>query len=112
MPDRPSEKADTVATVLLRKVALVDSTSPRLEAQKGSTSHKLSLKLVYAVESAAYSSCSQSVWEDQQLCLLARALGDKCVRVAQSQTGLEETDHLWLDTVPLLLPSKSNFLKC
>lgn len=78
MPGRPNEKTYTVAIVLLWKVALVAFYQPKTSgSEQGSTSCKLSLKLVYAMESRAYSSSSQRVWEDQQLCLLDRALGDK-----------------------------------
>lgn len=40
------------------------------------------------------------------------SLGGQVSQGCPSQTDLEETDHLWLDTAPLLLPSKTNFLKC
>ena len=78
MPGRPNEKTYTVAREMLWKVALVAFYQPKTSgSEQGSASCKLSVKLVYAMESRAYSSSSQRVWKDQQLCLLDQALGDK-----------------------------------
>lgn len=113
MPERPNEKTYTVAIEMLWKVALVAFYQPKDQRLRTGVN-----KLQALFEACVCNGVPCLLFKFTKglggpaIVFIRSSLGGQVSQGCPSQTGLEETDHLWLDTAPLLLPSKTNFLKC